>query len=205
MAQLLKDELREAIISSGKEEFLKYGYEEASMRRIAAKANMTVGNLYHYFKNKEEINNSIVSPAINKINSELKRITRETIDFSSLSFRLNFSKINISKAVEELSNKLADIYFEDKDVFRIMLFHSKSCDSLLLWFTRLVEYLISVTYGKLAKKQKIFAKAISVGMMDGIKIFFKDDSIEQENLKTMLRIYIQAYLSMLDGKKVVGE
>ena len=56
MAQVLKDSLRKAILDAAKEEFLEYGFKDASMRRIAAKANMTVGNLYRYFKNKESIN-----------------------------------------------------------------------------------------------------------------------------------------------------
>ena len=61
MAQILKEELRKAIIESAKQEFLNNGYENASMRNIAKKANMTVGNLYRYFESKDDIHKQIVS------------------------------------------------------------------------------------------------------------------------------------------------
>ena len=55
--QTLKEDVREKIIDSAKNEFLEKGIERASMRDIAAGSGMTVGNLYRYFKNKEELNN----------------------------------------------------------------------------------------------------------------------------------------------------
>ena len=49
MAQVLKEAQRDKILEAAKQELLHYGYKEASMRRIAAQAEMTVGNLYRYF------------------------------------------------------------------------------------------------------------------------------------------------------------
>ena len=50
MAQTLKDDVKARIIESAKEEFLENSYEKTSMRAIASKSNITVGNLYRYFK-----------------------------------------------------------------------------------------------------------------------------------------------------------
>ena len=50
MAQILKEEYRERILNASLAEFFNYGYEDASMRRIAVEAKMSVGNLYHYYR-----------------------------------------------------------------------------------------------------------------------------------------------------------
>jgi AcrR family transcriptional regulator len=60
--QTLKEEVRTAILEAAAAEFRKYGYAEASMRRIAREAGMTTGNIYRYFRNKEELFDAIVGP-----------------------------------------------------------------------------------------------------------------------------------------------
>ena len=53
--QIKKEDLRQNILDAAEKEFLKKGFKEASMRTIAKKANTTLGNIYNYFKNKEEL------------------------------------------------------------------------------------------------------------------------------------------------------
>jgi AcrR family transcriptional regulator len=58
--QVLKEEVRQRIIKSAKKEFRNNGFDKASMRDIADSAKMTVGNLYRYYKNKEDMFGAIV-------------------------------------------------------------------------------------------------------------------------------------------------
>lgn len=51
--QVKKNEMREDILYAAEEEFFYHGYNNASLRKIAKKANTTLGNLYHYFSSKE--------------------------------------------------------------------------------------------------------------------------------------------------------
>lgn len=44
-----------AILEAGRMEFLEYGYEKASLRRIAGAASVTTGAIYGYFKGKEAL------------------------------------------------------------------------------------------------------------------------------------------------------
>ena len=53
--QVLKDELRHRILLESEHLFLQRGYDRTSMQMIADKVNISNGNLYHYFKNKEEL------------------------------------------------------------------------------------------------------------------------------------------------------
>ncbi len=69
MAQVLKDYQRKRIVVSATEEFAKNGIHGSSMRSIAINANMTVGNLYRYFKNKEELALYIIDPVLRLLNN----------------------------------------------------------------------------------------------------------------------------------------
>ncbi|MUT64605.1 TetR family transcriptional regulator [Paenibacillus sp. NEAU-GSW1] len=63
MVQVLKSELREAILNAACEEFAEYGYAEASVKRIADKVAISAGNLYRYFAGKEALFDAVVEPA----------------------------------------------------------------------------------------------------------------------------------------------
>jgi AcrR family transcriptional regulator len=65
--QVLKEEVRQRIIKSARREFKKCGFEKASMRSIASSANMTVGNLYRYYKNKEDLYGAIIGSLFDEI------------------------------------------------------------------------------------------------------------------------------------------
>ena len=54
----------EKIISAARKEFLDRGFEDASMRRIAADAGLTVSALYKHFPGKEEMFAALVQPVI---------------------------------------------------------------------------------------------------------------------------------------------
>lgn len=58
--QVQKDEVRQKIIEVAQDEFLRHGYKNASMRVIAKKAHTTLGNIYNYFINKEEIFDAVI-------------------------------------------------------------------------------------------------------------------------------------------------
>ncbi|MDA3901533.1 MAG: TetR/AcrR family transcriptional regulator [Spirochaetes bacterium] len=58
--QVLKSEVRDSILRSAEKLFLKDGFEKVSMRSIAQTSGMTVGNVYRYFKNKDDIFGALV-------------------------------------------------------------------------------------------------------------------------------------------------
>lgn len=64
MAQVLKDEIRENILKAALEEFFEKGYKSAAMRNIAEKAKIPTGLIYSYFKNKEGLFDTVLSPVI---------------------------------------------------------------------------------------------------------------------------------------------
>lgn len=58
--QVKKGDNKERIKESAKEIFFAVPYKDASMRDVAAKSNMTVGNIYRYYENKEVLFDDIL-------------------------------------------------------------------------------------------------------------------------------------------------
>jgi len=65
--QTKKEDIEQRIIEVATDEFMKKGYENTSMRVIAYKANTSLGNIYHYFKNKELLLQTIIMPTLENI------------------------------------------------------------------------------------------------------------------------------------------
>ncbi|AGX44379.1 TetR/AcrR family transcriptional regulator [Clostridium saccharobutylicum] len=55
MVQVKKDEVRQSIEKSAIDTFLEKGYLNTKIKDIAEKANVSVGSIYTYFKNKEDL------------------------------------------------------------------------------------------------------------------------------------------------------
>ena len=69
MVQTLKAERRNRIERASLEEFYQKGFENASMREIAKKAQISTSNLYNYFESKEELFYEITDEIYQKINN----------------------------------------------------------------------------------------------------------------------------------------
>lgn len=70
--QVKKEEIQKTILDAAQQEFLLHGYEGASMRVIAKKANTTLGNIYHYYKNKEAILETLLEEPVKGLEKLIK-------------------------------------------------------------------------------------------------------------------------------------
>ena len=71
--QILKREIRERIQQVATAEFLRDGYQKVTMRNIAKKSAISVGNLYNYYESKEDLFDSLTGTAY----LYLKQLLRE--------------------------------------------------------------------------------------------------------------------------------
>ena len=201
MAQTLKEETREAIIQSAKEEFLEKGYKDASMRSIASKAKMTVGNLYRYFKNKEDINLSIVGDTLKQIDEVLKNLTDNGVSFETRVYDIKADTSQLRRMLDDLADKLVDIYFAHRIEFNILMLHSKLNDEITDWFASTIKNLIKQSYGLFSYEEEtnILARSYAVAIFDGLREMFRISDVDADSLKKMIRIYFRSYIEMLDG------
>lgn len=83
MMQVLKDKLRRTILTEAKRLFLQNGYDRTTLQMIADKANISKGNLYHYFDSKETLFEELTDGAANGLKKLLMRFRDKRFNFYS--------------------------------------------------------------------------------------------------------------------------
>ncbi len=57
------------VMAAASEEFLEYGFEKASMRRVGERCGLTAAGLYRHCRDKEDLFDQLVAPAVERINA----------------------------------------------------------------------------------------------------------------------------------------
>ena len=60
--QIQKDEIRNRILIVASNEFMKNGVKHTSIKTIADKAGVAVGNVYNYYKSKDDLLKAVLAP-----------------------------------------------------------------------------------------------------------------------------------------------
>ncbi|MBQ4521763.1 MAG: TetR/AcrR family transcriptional regulator [Lachnospiraceae bacterium] len=68
---------RELLMEVAAKEFLNYGFQKASLRKICEKAGVTTGALYFFFKNKEDLFSQLVSGAISELKGLISTVAED--------------------------------------------------------------------------------------------------------------------------------
>ncbi len=71
--QVQKINIKNTILEVARQSFFKKGYQKTSMRTIAKEANVTLSNIYNYFKNKDEILEIILQPVFEEMEKVFER------------------------------------------------------------------------------------------------------------------------------------
>ena len=80
MYKKLSDEKKQIIIDSGIEEFAKEGFVGANLARIAKGAGVSVGVIYKYYKDKEDLFLACVRYGLNDLTEALKEVAFKSDD-----------------------------------------------------------------------------------------------------------------------------
>ncbi|MBR5730317.1 MAG: TetR/AcrR family transcriptional regulator [Firmicutes bacterium] len=201
MAQVLKDDIRDSIISSAKEEFLEHGFEGSSMRRIAQKSRITVGNLYRYFKNKDELNSFIVSPTYSAIGGIVKDLTGGRVILGEEDPDFSASLADLKEMLTVLSDRLVDIYKSHRAELNILMMGSKLNRELSSWFAGMIASIISRYYGmdRDDKRVSVISGCYAQSIFNGIKEILRTQWDSEEELRSTVKVYLNSYLSMLSA------
>ena len=209
MAQILKEEIRNRIVEAAKEEFLEKGYKDASLRNIAKKAGITVGNLYRYYKNKEDINLQIVGPTLDLLEAMLSAMTDNKVSFEAHVFSIRMDNKELIEALDRLADEMVDIYSCHKIEFNILMMHSKLNDEITDWFAGICKtvilqnYPLSIPESDVEKLAHSYASSIFAGMRD----LFGNENKDLAKLKIFIKVYFRSYVYMLDNdiRKYLGD
>ncbi|MDO5718635.1 MAG: TetR/AcrR family transcriptional regulator [Tissierellia bacterium] len=103
------------LMNTAKEEFLKYGFKNASLRSICKKADMTTGALYFLFENKDDLFISIIKPVID----EMENIVKGHFEYKKCqheNHRYCSEEDDIKSALEFI-----DFCYDNMDIFNLII------------------------------------------------------------------------------------
>lgn len=202
MGQILKDHVKTQIVESAIKDIFENGLIGSSMRKIASNANMTVGNLYRYFKNKDELINFIISPVLNRISKIIQKYTNKVIDLNDETIDLsNISIEDITHILDELSIELVDIYTETPKPFMILMMNDKVNQNILKWFTKLImDFMISKNYvnKKNNARCELLSRTYAVSLFAGVKDLLANNQLDKSELSIVMKMYFHSCISFID-------
>ncbi len=199
MPQTLKDDVKERIVDAAKQEFMKNSYDKASMRVIAGKSKITVGNLYRYFKSKEDLNRFIVAPALEKIQNLVLDITNNQIDIMNPdSFDITTDQMRTM--LDSLADGVVDIYMQHRIEVNILMMRTNINKYLTDWFSNAIAQIIGRNYNIDPKSAnvRLMADGYAVSIFTGFTTIFRNSTVNTETLKRLVKIYMESYVDMLD-------
>ncbi len=181
--QILKPEIKQKILYVSEKMFFENSFQKASTREIAKKSNISVSNLYKYFKSKEDLFYEITSVFYNNFKKGFNDfIKHEHEDFS----------VN---RVELISNKLAEIIKSDRIKFVIVMDKSKGTK-----YENSMNELIDVFENHLSKNINknliddifilhIISKNFFMGILDIAK-YYKNDKWVDDNINSLVKYHV---------------
>ena len=140
---------QEKLLECSKREFLERGFKNASMRRIAASADLTTGAIYGYFRGKNALFEALVNPVCEQVEELFSTLSQSYYSKDGVS-----SDINMQKSIEEL-RRVYNFIYENFDGFRLLLCCAQGSSKADFVHT-IVEYEVdhTLTYLEMVKQKK---------------------------------------------------
>lgn len=114
--QKKKDDTYKSILSVAKEEFIKNGYRNTSMRTISKKSKIGLSNIYNYFRNKNEIYLEVLKPLISFIDT----LYDAHNEMENISLDIFYSEEYQKESIKTMVSLVEDYRSE----LKLLLFHS---------------------------------------------------------------------------------
>lgn len=199
--QYLKDDVKQKIIESALAQFKEKGYSGASMRVIASNAGIVSGNIYRYFKNKEDLFNSAVEPVyelVKGIELLLKKSSEDAIQSAGSG---NF------ETVREVTMKILEIF--SGYVTELLVLINKSQGTKYAGTKENIKSLLSGVIKKTYVIQSINGDEINGDFMiyvlsssyiDGFNLILTSNADDEKRIKEMVNSWINIIFCDLQNR-----
>lgn len=192
--QVLKEDVRYAIIESGVKHFYEFGFEKASIRKIVKDASTTIGNFYNYFQSKEDLFYTIVTPAYNDFVHFIKTHNEEEaveIDLESMDLKEIKNMLNIffESSYNVFNNRLVILLDGSKGT----KYENIKGEIIELLSGHFTEHLSKQSTLKKLSYYSEFSNVIGKSFLEGILYILRSDN-EEDIKKVLLVDYIVYYI-----------
>ncbi len=176
-----KEEKKNSIIESSLKLFSKKGFYNTTIPDIAKAMSMSVGNMYNYFKSKEELAKYAIKYSTNILAIQLREINQ--LDISSKEKIFVFTKRyleNVKKSPEVIEYFLR-VYLSNREVF------NQGCEGFLCVSEFVTEVMILLDEGAANnefRQQDFFpAFAVIMGALGGFAFLSGEKVLEKDILE----------------------
>lgn len=166
---------REALIRSGKREFLEHGFEKASLRAICSRAHVTTGAFYAHFASKADLFSTIVERDL----AEYHEL------YDGLLSRLT---LHVNRA-DDNENLIMDYIMEHQDLFKLLFDCSQGTpyegfkDELLAKFDRTYQSFFD-SYAPGMVSQEVTRVIVRMKFAQYLEMMYGDYSRDEVRLMT---------------------
>ena len=108
-----KTESHRKIMEAAREEFLAYGFEKASMRRIGERCSMTAAAIYRHCRDKEDLFDQLVRPAEERIFSWIQGHIDRYVEAAQAEERLSLRDTEI--------DMMREVVYPDMETYHLLL------------------------------------------------------------------------------------
>lgn len=190
--QILKKEVKENIINASKELFQEKGFANTSMHDIAKKAHISTGNIYRYFRTKQQLLDEMLIEVEEQIEQFLKLIptTRENMNYEKIS---DLIIENIVKWYERNSSSMK-VLLSCKEQIHYVSFKIKMTNML----TQKISNLTPKRKGK--GPDSILVGAITNSMFEGLTYIVANSSDDVKRMEKYLKQFMQITINQIDNR-----
>lgn len=188
--QYLKDEVRKKITETALIEFRTKGFKGASIRNISNNSNVSVGNIYKYFKNKDDLFETLIGSVYKNAMHCIDQFSKVEINQETDSIFYDLME-NILQLIEESCIELAILLNKSQ---------GSSYENCKTSFVELITQIVSKTINyKLSKnglilKDDFMINLISRNLVDNIS-----EVLNSRCAKNEIRDLILSVIDILYG------
>lgn len=113
--QIQKDEIRNRILIVASNEFMKNGVKHTSIKTIADKAGVAVGNVYNYYKSKDDLLKAVLAPLFKAFKDYRSKAGGEeyiTLDIFHHEFYYEMMREQVASLIVPFRKELRLLIFE---------------------------------------------------------------------------------------------
>ena len=173
-----KEEKKNTIIENSLKLFSKKGFYNTTIPDIAKSMKMSVGNMYNYFKSKEELAKYAIKYSTNVLAVELKKINEQEISSKEKIFIFTKSYMESVKKSPEVIEYFLRVYLSNREVF------NEGCEGFLCVSDFVTEVMILLDEGaskKEFRQQEFFpAFAMIMGALGGFAFLSGEKVLEKD-------------------------
>ena len=180
--QYLKKDIKDRILAAAIEEFKLNGYANASIRNIANNAEISLGNIYRYFTNKEALYFAVINPFMENF-----RLAIQT--------KLDFTNYNPTELASHIAHNLTE--YADEFII-IRQGNTSHYKTFIDYLVKLISEKINeyFTYSVGANSHKVTNPLICEAIAEGFLVslfkvlsFDEDTAVLEQNICELIVFY----------------